>query len=110
MDEPFGALDEITRSRLNSDLLQLWGQKRWTVLFVTHNIFEAVYLSGRVLVMAARPGRVIADVTIDAPYPRTEDFRLSPLYTEYCREVSARLSETMIDASTKQAPVISVAG
>jgi len=77
MDEPFGALDEITRSKLNSDLLELWQEKRWTVIFVTHNIYEAVYLSNRVVVMAARPGRVIADIPIDAPYPRSEDFRTS---------------------------------
>lgn len=95
MDEPFGALDEITRSKLNSDLLELWREKGWTVLFVTHNIYEAVYLSSRVIVMAARPGRVVADVAIEAPYPRTEAFRTSSLYNEYCREVSARLYEAM---------------
>jgi NitT/TauT family transport system ATP-binding protein len=95
MDEPFGALDEITRSKLNSELLDLWSQKRWTVIFVTHNIYEAVYLSNRVVVMAARPGRVVADVAIHAPYPRTEAFRTSPLYNEYCRDVAARLAEAM---------------
>ncbi|MGG6296573.1 ABC transporter ATP-binding protein [Leptolyngbya sp. AN02str] len=92
MDEPFGALDEMTRSRLNSDLLDLWQQKQWTVVFVTHNIYEAVYLSNRVIVMAARPGRVVADVAIEAPYPRTEEFRTSPLFNQYCREISACLS------------------
>ena len=95
MDEPFGALDEITRSKLNSDLLDLWSQKRWTILFVTHNIYEAVYLSNRVVVMAARPGRVVAEVQINAPYPRTEEFRTSPLYNEYCREVWSHLSRAM---------------
>ena len=95
MDEPFGALDEINRSRLNSDLLDLWQQQRWTVVFVTHNIYEAVYLSNRVIVMAARPGRVTADVTIDAPYPRTEAFRTSTLYNEYCRKVSECLAAAM---------------
>jgi NitT/TauT family transport system ATP-binding protein len=94
MDEPFGALDEMTRSRLNSDLLALWSQKRWTVAFVTHNIYEAVYLSNRVVVMAARPGRVVAEVAIDAPYPRTEEFRTSALYNQYCRQISAALSGT----------------
>jgi NitT/TauT family transport system ATP-binding protein len=93
MDEPFGALDEMTRSKLNSDLLRLWSQKHWTVVFVTHNIYEAVYLSNRVVVMAARPGRVVADVAIDAPYPRTEEFRTSPLYNDYCRQISAALSQ-----------------
>lgn len=95
MDEPFGALDEMTRSKLNSDLLNLWQQKRWTVVFVTHNIYEAVYLSQRVIVMAPRPGRVVADVNIDAPYPRTEEFRTSQLCNQYCREVSAHLKEAV---------------
>lgn len=93
MDEPFGALDEMTRSKLNSDLLNLWQQKHWTVVFVTHNIYEAVYLSNRVVVMAARPGRVVADVAIDEPYPRTEEFRTSPLFNEYCRQISQALSQ-----------------
>jgi NitT/TauT family transport system ATP-binding protein len=93
MDEPFGALDEMTRSKLNSDLLHLWQQKQWTVVFVTHNIYEAVYLSNRVVVMAARPGRVVADVAIDASYPRTEAFRTSPLFNEYCRQISQFLSQ-----------------
>lgn len=95
MDEPFGALDEITRSRLNSDLLDLWREHRWTVVFVTHNIYEAVYLSNRVLVMGTSPGRIVADVEIAAPYPRTEDFRTSTLYNKYCREVSDHLAQTM---------------
>lgn len=95
MDEPFGALDEITRSKLNSDLLDLWHQQRWTVVFVTHNIYEAVYLSNRVIVMAARPGKVVADVAIDAPYPRTQEFRTCVLYNKYCREVSQHLAEAI---------------
>jgi len=102
MDEPFGALDEITRSKLNSDLLDLWSQKRWTILFVTHNIYEAVYLSNRVVVMASRPGRAVADVEIKAPYPRTEEFRTSPLYNEYCREVWSHLSRAMHAEPTPQ--------
>jgi len=93
MDEPFGALDEMTRSRLNSDLLHLWEKKHWTVLFVTHNIYEAVYLSSRVVVMAARPGRVIADIPIEAAYPRTDSFRTSSQFNHYCREIMAVLSE-----------------
>lgn len=94
MDEPFGALDEMTRSKLNRDLLELWQQQQWTVLFVTHNLYEAVYLSKRVIVMAANPGRVLTEIKIDAPYPRTEEFRTSRLYNEYCREVFACLQET----------------
>lgn len=106
MDEPFGALDEITRSKLNQDLLDLWLQKHWTVIFVTHNIYEAVYLSNRVLVMAARPGRVVADIPIHVSYPRTEAFRTSPLYNEYCREVSARLSEAMTGVALAPSPTV----
>ena len=70
MDEPFAALDEITRHRLNDDLLALWWQNRFTAVFVTHSVFESVYLSQRIVVMAARPGRVMADLRNDAPYPR----------------------------------------
>lgn len=95
MDEPFGALDDITRTKLNDDLLALWHRKRWTVLFVTHNIYEAVYLSERVLVMAARPGRIVADIRIDEPAPRRQDFRLSPAYSDYCRKVANSLSTAM---------------
>ena len=70
MDEPFAALDEITRHRLNDDLLGLWWQNRFTAVFVTHSVFESVYLSQRIVVMAARPGRVMADLKNEAPYPR----------------------------------------
>lgn len=96
MDEPFGALDEMTRSRLNSDLLELWNRMNWTVVFVTHNIYEAVYLSNRVVVMAARPGRVVTEVAIDVPYPRTEAFRTSPEFNEYCRQISTALADAAL--------------
>ncbi|MBD2409989.1 nitrate/sulfonate/bicarbonate ABC transporter ATP-binding protein [Nostoc calcicola FACHB-389] len=95
MDEPFGALDEITRSKLNSDLLDLWCQHHWTVVFITHNIYEAVYLSNRVLVMGTSPGRIIADIQIDASYPRDDDFRTSLLYNQYCRDISHHLAQAM---------------
>ena len=95
MDEPFAALDEITRIRLNNDLLRLWEAQRWTVVFVTHSVYESVYLSTRVAVMAARPGRVIADLPIAAPYPRDEAFRTSQAYNALCREVSAELRRAM---------------
>lgn len=98
MDEPFGALDEMTRGRLNSDVLRLWAQKHWTVLFVTHNIYEAVYLSTRVVVMAARPGRIVANIPIDQTHPRTEDFRTSSVFNHYCREVLAQLSHSEAEA------------
>lgn len=88
MDEPFAALDEITRFKLNNDLLELWQDERFTVVFVTHSVFESVFLSNRVVVMAARPGRVHAELAIDAPYPRDEVFRTSPDYAALCRQAS----------------------
>lgn len=106
MDEPFGALDEMTRSQLNSDLLELWQEKRWTVIFVTHNIYEAVYLSNRVVVMAARPGRVIAEVPITAPYPRPHDFRTSALYNHFCRQ----LSDTLFQAGNSTTSSVDAEG
>jgi len=92
MDEPFAALDEITRFRLNNDLLSLWRNLRKTVIFVTHSVFESVYLSQRVIIMTSRPGRIGAEVRIDAPEPRDEDFRTSAEYAAYCREVSHALT------------------
>ena len=92
MDEPFAALDEITRFRLNNDLLTLWRDLHKTVIFVTHSVFESVYLSQRVLVMTSRPGRLSAEFRIDTPEPRVEDFRMSAGYAEYCREVSKALT------------------
>jgi NitT/TauT family transport system ATP-binding protein len=93
MDEPFAALDEITRFRLNDDLLALWASQRWTVVFVTHSVFESVYLSTRILVMRSRPGRVSSEVAIDAK--RDPSFRTSAAYAEQCRTVSARLAQAM---------------
>ncbi len=95
MDEPFGALDEITRYRLDSDLLDLWQQQKLTVVFVTHSIFEAVYLSNRVVVMAARPGRVVDQVEIAEPYPRGPDFRVSTAFSHYAK----RLQDSLLRAS-----------
>ncbi len=92
MDEPFAALDEITRFRLNNDLLALWRNLRKTVIFVTHSVFESVYLSERVIVMTQRPGRVGNEIRIDAAEPRNEDFRTSTAYAEYCRRVSRALA------------------
>jgi NitT/TauT family transport system ATP-binding protein len=91
MDEPFGALDEISRNRLDSDLLALWQRQRLTIVFVTHSIFEAVYLSTRVAVMAARPGRVVEDVEIDAPYPRGPEFRVSAAFSGYAQRLQQAL-------------------
>jgi NitT/TauT family transport system ATP-binding protein len=95
MDEPFAALDEITRFKLNDDLLQMWQALRTTVVFVTHSVFESVYLSNRVVVMAARPGRVLTELAIDAPYPREQNFRTSSEYVAFCRQASAALAEAM---------------
>jgi NitT/TauT family transport system ATP-binding protein len=93
MDEPFAALDEITRFKLNDDLLALWASQRWTVVFVTHSVFESVYLSTRIVVMSARPGRVDSEVSL--PPHREVSFRTSAAYAEHCRTVSARLGEAM---------------
>ena len=95
MDEPFAALDEITRFKLNNDLLQLWGALSMTIVFVTHSVFESVYLSSRIVVMTSRPGRVSSELGIDAPYPREESFRTSAEYAGYCRLASAALSRVM---------------
>jgi NitT/TauT family transport system ATP-binding protein len=95
MDEPFAALDEITRFRLNNDLLALWQSLGKTVVFVTHSVFESVYLSQRVIVMTPRPGRVFTELAIDAPYPRDERFRTSADYAGYCRKVSEALAQAM---------------
>jgi NitT/TauT family transport system ATP-binding protein len=95
MDEPFAALDEITRFKLNNDLLELWQDERFTVVFVTHSVFESVFLSNRIVVMAARPGRVFREIAVDAPYPRDEAFRTSPDYAALCREASGVLGEAI---------------
>ncbi len=95
MDEPFAALDEITRHRLNNDLLTLWEAERFTAIFVTHSVFESVYLSRRIIVMAARPGRVVEDLAVDAPYPRGEAFRTSSDYAAHCRDISHALTRAM---------------
>ena len=92
MDEPFAALDEITRFRLNNDLMALWRSLRKTVVFVTHSVFESVYLSQRVVVMTSRPGRISAEFRVVAPEPRLEEFRTSASYAAQCREVSAALA------------------
>ena len=93
MDEPFAALDEITRFRLNNDLLALWRKLRKTVVFVTHSVFESVYLSQRVLIMTSRPGRIAHEFRIDALEPRGEDFRTSREYASHCRDVSVALAK-----------------
>jgi NitT/TauT family transport system ATP-binding protein len=93
MDEPFGALDEFTRNRLDTDLLRLSVERGLTTVFVTHSIYEAVFLSTRVIVLAAGPGRVLADLPIDEPLPRDDIFRNSLRFAEYCREISVLLNK-----------------
>jgi NitT/TauT family transport system ATP-binding protein len=93
MDEPFAALDEITRFKLNDDLLALWRGLNKTVIFVTHSVFESVYLSQRVIVMTPRPGRLAAEFIIEPIGPRTEQFRTSVEYAVHCREVSVALAQ-----------------
>jgi NitT/TauT family transport system ATP-binding protein len=96
LDEPFAALDEITRFKLNEDLLALWQRHQWTVIFVTHSVFESVFLSNRIVVMTKRPGRIAADVSIDLAYPREAALRTASDYTTLC----ARLSHTLAEAAT----------
>ena len=95
MDEPFAALDEITRFKLNNDLLELKSKIGCTVIFVTHSVFESVFLSDRIIVMAARPGRVVRELTVDTPYPRSEAFRTSTEYAAHTRAASEALGEAI---------------
>jgi NitT/TauT family transport system ATP-binding protein len=99
LDEPFAALDEITRMALNDDLMRLWESRRPTVLFVTHSVFESVYLSTRIAVMAPRPGRIVADLPVDLPQPRQRDLRTTPGYAEICAAVSNHLARAMAEGS-----------
>ncbi|AXK81210.1 ABC transporter ATP-binding protein [Pseudolabrys taiwanensis] len=98
MDEPFAALDEITRTKLNNDLLKLFAKQNLTVIFVTHSVYESVYLSSRIVIMSARPGRVSSEIAIDMPYPRDEEFRTSTVYNDYCRRASEALHRAMAES------------
>jgi NitT/TauT family transport system ATP-binding protein len=100
MDEPFGALDEMTRERLNSELLRIWDASGSTVVFVTHSIAEAVFLSRRVVVMSRRPGRIAALVNVDLGYPRNAGTREEPRFFELVTEVRDRLREGGLDEET----------
>jgi len=95
LDEPFAALDEITRMALNDDLLRLWDADRPTILFVTHSVFESVYLSTRIAVMTPRPGRIVADLMVDLPQPRERTVRTAPPYAALCEKVSGALGAAM---------------
>jgi NitT/TauT family transport system ATP-binding protein len=91
LDEPFGALDEMTRDHLGEELLAIRERQRWTAMFVTHSVAEAVFLSSRIIILAAHPGRVAHDFRVDLPYPRNHDTRRAPEYLRLVGEVSARL-------------------
>jgi len=93
MDEPFAALDEITRNRLDLELRELWRARGLTVVFVTHSIVEAVFMSTRVLMMSARPGRIIAEVPVNEPHPRGDDYRLSERFAASSLRLSALLAD-----------------
>lgn len=95
MDEPFAALDEMTRSKLNDDVVRLANEHKLTVIFVTHSVFESVYLSTRVIVMAARPGRLAADIPMDTLWPRSDEWRISPEFSAEARKVSDTLKGTL---------------
>ena len=99
MDEPFGALDEFTRNKLDDDLVRLWWERKLTTVFVTHSIYEAVFLSTRIIVMAANPGRIFRTMTIDEPQPRDHGFRDSPKFAAYCRELSTWLAEASLPSA-----------
>jgi NitT/TauT family transport system ATP-binding protein len=106
MDEPFGALDEFTRQRLDGELVQLWMKRGLTIVFVTHSIHEAVFLSTRVAVMGPRPGRLIAEVAIDAPYPRGEAFRLSTAFAGYAQRLSQLVAQASGGEAGEAAPAV----
>lgn len=95
MDEPFAALDEITRQKLNDDVLRLWRESGVTVIFVTHSVFESAYLSSRIVVMRARPGQVVTDMKIEAPAERGPDYRISESYADTTRQVSQALQNAI---------------
>ena len=95
MDEPFAALDEMTRFKLNNDVIALWEARKLTVVFVTHSVFESVYLSSRVVIMGARPGRAVDEIDLRDGYPRTEQYRTTAEYATRCRIVSNALAETL---------------
>ena len=113
MDEPFGALDEMTRERLNTELLRIWDASGSTIVFVTHSISEAVFMSSRVVVMSPRPGRITGIVDIDLPQPRTQQTRENPRYSELIRDVRRLLrsrGEDDADAALEQELIVAEEG
>jgi NitT/TauT family transport system ATP-binding protein len=104
MDEPFGALDEITRHKLDAELLGLWSAQKLTVVFVTHSIHEAVFLSTRVVMMAARPGRVVEEFRIGEPHPRTAEFMVTPQFSRYAKQLQDSLLRASNESPEASAP------
>jgi NitT/TauT family transport system ATP-binding protein len=101
MDEPFAALDEMSRDRLNEELLRLYREQQWTVMFVTHSVAEAVFLATRVVILAPHPGRVAHLVPIELPWPRTGEMRLTAAYEEQVARVSRLLRGVQAEQATK---------
>jgi NitT/TauT family transport system ATP-binding protein len=97
MDEPFAAIDEISRFRLNDDLLRLKGELATTIVFVTHSVYESVYLASRIAVMSARPGRIIEEMVIEPSLPRGENLRSSAAYLEFCSRAMRALARAMAE-------------
>jgi NitT/TauT family transport system ATP-binding protein len=91
MDEPFGALDALTRDQMNVELMRIWSETKKATLLITHSVAEAVFLADRVLVMSGRPGSILADIRIDLPRPRQTKARTTPEFSEYVRSISAML-------------------
>ena len=105
LDEPFGALDEMTRDHLNEELLDIRQQEAWTAFFVTHSVAEAVFLSNRVFVLSANPGRIHQEIRVDLPYPRTSETRHSEAYLHLVAEVSKVLRSVENKVSTSSPSV-----
>jgi NitT/TauT family transport system ATP-binding protein len=95
LDEPFAALDEITRWKLNDELLALWQRESFTIVFVTHSVYESAYLATRIAVLSTRPGRIVGEIAVEAPFPRGESYRSSENYLHTCRAVSTKLAEAL---------------
>ena len=99
LDEPFAALDEMSRDRMNEELLRLYTEHRWTVLFVTHSVAEAVFLSKRIVILAPHPGRIAHVVPVELPWPRTAELRLTPVYEQEVSRISRLLRSVQTEAS-----------